>query len=220
MARPRGANYIANKTECKYFDSYRAQVALNAPTNDWSNTEYDPATANCLFAPTMGTAFNNRVGRKCWIKNIKIRGQITVDMGTADSPTCVRIIVYRDKQTNGTFAQGENVIGMGGAIPAPAAINAMNMFLNPDNFTRFEILKDKVIVIRDTNNAVGGAAGEYAVHNFKIKINKYCEVEFNAGNTGTVSDIINNSFHVIAMANGIAGAPKIQYFCRVSFKDQ
>jgi len=109
---------------------------------------------------------------------------------------------------------------MGGAIAAPSASNAMNMFLNPDNFTRFEILKDKTFAIKDTNNAVGGAAGEYAIIPFKFKINKYCEVEFNAGNTGTVTDIINNSFHVIAMANGVAGVPKIQYFCRVSFKDQ
>jgi len=219
VARTRGPN--VGRVELKCFEGARAVTSLAATTADWTNTEYDVnvgIAALCLFAPIQGNDIVNRIGRKVFMRKLKIRGVITMEGGTADSPVEVRYVVYMDTQTNATQAQGEQVLGYGGPSSIVAA-NAVHMFMNPANFGRFKILKDKVIVLKDTNLAIGGAAGQYQVVPFKCNVTLNTPVEFNSANGGTVADIVNNSLHLIAMANSAAGVPKIQYVSRVTFTD-
>jgi len=218
VARTRGP--MAGRVETKYYECFKAAANLNAVTADWTNTEYDASSpaALCLFAPQAGTGYDQRIGRKVFVKSLKIRGQITFAMGTADSPTQVRYIVYMDTQTNGTQAQGEQVLGYGGT-GAPAAANGINLMMNPANFGRFKILKDKTMTAADTNNNLASSAGQYRVLPLKCNIKVNTAVEFNAGNAGTVADIVNNSLHLIVMCNSNAGTPAIQYIARTSFTD-
>lgn len=219
VPRTRGA--LAGRVETKYYDCFKVSTNLAAVTTDWTNTEYDPASTasqNCLFAPSQGTDITQRIGRKVLMRKLKMRGQISFAMGTADSPCQVRYIIYVDTQTNGTQAQGEQVMAYAGN-GAPAAANAMNFFMSTANFGRFKILKDKTMTAVDTNPAVGGAAGQLRVLPLKCNIKLNIPVEFNAGNTGTVTDIVNNSLHIIVACNSIAGTPAIQYVSRVSFID-
>jgi len=218
VARTRGPN--VGRMELKVFEGARSITSLAATTADWTNTEYDVnvgVAALCLFAPTMGNDIVSRVGRKVFMRKLKIRGVFTMEGGTVDSPTEIRYVVYMDCQTNATQAQGEQVLGYGGPAAIVAA-NAVHMFMNPANFGRFKILKDKVIVLKDTNLVAGGA-GQYQVVPFKCNVNLNTIVNFNAGNSGTVTDIVDNSLHLIAMANGTNGVPKIQYMSRVTYTD-
>ena len=108
----------------------------------------------------------------------------------------VRIILYQDKQTNGTFAQGEDVISSG------AANNAGHMFQNPANFGRFRVLKDKTFRLHDPSISYDGTNMEQSGYSipFKFKVNfkNGILVHFNAANGGTVADIIDHSFHMLS----------------------
>lgn len=80
VARTRGA---AVAGEMKYFDCDANGIALVATTTTWpAGTMVDPLTtinlgsaavANplCLYAPTVGAALNQRIGRKILVRKIK-----------------------------------------------------------------------------------------------------------------------------------------------------
>ena len=58
--------------------------------------------------------------------------------------------------------------------------------------------------------------------NFKYSIyfKKPISVRFNATNGGTVADIVDNSFHVLATCTSTALGPNLYYNCRVCYKDK
>ena len=208
-------------TERKYFDTERTSTALNATTSNWANGEYDPATLNNLFSPSLGDDFNNRTGRKCQVLSIRIRGSIGIpqqaNQTAGDPATRIRLVLVQDKQTNGAQLNAEDVINSG------AASNARDMFQNPAFFGRFRILKDKNIVLQNPNFSYDGTNIEQAglAKDFKISMNfkKPIDVHFNTTNGGTVADIVDNSFHVIAACDDVTLAPAILYKCRVTYMD-
>lgn len=210
-------------TERKYFDSENAGITIQTKDDDWTGTEVDP-TANSLFTPVTGDDFNHRTGRKVQVLSLKIKGYLSILQNTNETQVydvpAVRIVLYQDKQTNGAQAQGENVISSG------AADDAILMFQNPANFGRFRILKDKYftmpqpMVSWDGTNIEQGGLGKPFKWNINFKIPVF--VHFNATNGGTIADIIDNSFHIIA-AKFDQGTPVdifLQYKCRTTFLDQ
>ena len=207
----------------KYFDTELALTALTAST-DWTGTEFDPTTFNTLFVPVVGAGINQRIGKGAKVYKIKIRGSIVcasqVDQTSADSGTQIRLLLVQDKQTNATQAQGEQV--MTDPTAASAAV-AVNSFQNIDNFGRFRVLKDKTIILDNSNLSWDGTNMEQAgqVRTFKINIRFKVpvSVRFNATNGGTVADIVDNSFHIIANASSTGLAPNITYQSRVCFKE-
>lgn len=221
VPRTRGA---LAQTERKYFDTFLSAKAVVAAT-DWTATEVDPATLNTLFAPVQGDDINQRVGRKVHVLKITIRGVIRVpaqaNQTASDAASCVRLILYLDKQTNGAQAQGENLMS------GPGAANALlcpNTFQSTANFGRFRVLKDLYLTMQNpalgydgTNMEVNGL-----IKPFKISINFRLPViiRFNDTNGGTVADIIDNSFHMVATATNVADlAPLLYYQCRVVYMD-
>lgn len=208
-------------SERKYFDSEVSAVALVVNATGWAGTEFDPTTLNTLFAPTTGDDFNNRTGRKVQVLSLKIRGHINVpaqaDQTAADNGLYIRMLLVQDKQTNSAQLNAEDVINSG------AANVAMNMFQNPAFFGRFRVIKDKTIQINNMNMSFDGTnieqAGFTRAFKMNIKFQKPVIVHFNATNGGTVADIIDNSFHIIANSTSIQLAPTINYKCRTTFID-
>lgn len=213
-------------TERKYFDTTLANTALVASA-DWTGTEFDPvlpANTFNLCSPAPGSAINQRIGRKIAVHAIKIRGHLNFTILTAQtavpaSPT-VRMVVFQDKQTNGTQAQGEQVMAAPGTA---AAQNAIASYQNLANFGRFRVLKDKTYVFKDgiaVNNASATTvSADYNTIPFKfnIKFRKPVIVHFNATGTALVADIVDNSFHIIANCD-ITGAG-ISYEARAIYTD-
>lgn len=211
-------------SETKYYDNQNTGTAIQAVTAaGWDTTEQDPAVALCLFAPVQGNDFNNREGRKVWLKKLKMRCIIewpaAANLTTGRTANQVRVIAYIDKQTNGTQAQGEDVIESGTKASEPC----IQEFQNPKNFGRFRVFYDKTfrepmmpISYDGTNIESSGC------HQF-FKINKTWKkpmiVHFNAGVTGTVTDIVDNSLHIIAgkYVAGNNGTVTLQYKSRCSF---
>jgi len=218
VARTPGGNIVADN---HYFDTERTVTAVTQNLASWTGTEYDPNTSAmlCLFAPVIGDDIFNRTGRKVFVKTIRINGQLSVGGETGGNspelPCSVRILVYQDKQTNASQSQGEDVISSG------AGSDALHMFSNAANFGRFRILKDKTFVLAK-NPAIAGLTGAFIANgddlHFKFDLNVKEWVNYNATNGGTVADVVDNSFHLIA--NCIAGsrAVSLTYKVRTVFE--
>jgi len=208
VARTRGWAGVA--TEMKYFDTYKASTNLTA-TADWSTSRMDPA-ADTLFSPAQGDDIINRTGRKAKIVSVKVRGQVRMIAGLTTAAQKCRIMLVLDKQTNGAAVQGSSVLGV--LSGAPGTENGVNIFMNPANFGRFIILKDKTFITQPSD-----ALGNYRIFNFKFTFKGEIMTNFNVNGAGTVADIVDNSLHIYANCNEVTGQPQIAYFCRVGFVD-
>jgi len=232
VATARGA---AVTGEMKYFDCDQQGVALTLLTTTWpAGTVIDPATtinlgsaavANplTLCVPTVGAALNQRVGRKIRIHKVKIHGTLSIApqaaQAAADAASKVRIVLVLDQQTNAAQMTGASLFN-----DASAAASTVNTFQNPNFFGRFRVLKDKMFQLSNMNiaqDAVGNLFQQGAKINFKFAVNfkDPIEVHFNATNGGTVADIVDNSFHIVAGADQITYAPAVSYYSRVCYKD-
>lgn len=222
--------------EPKMFDCELAGTALSTVTTTWvAGTQKDPsttinlgsaavATPLCLFAPTVGAAFNQRIGRSVLVTKIRIRGEIYAGSQAAqnavDSVAYTRLILVQDQQTNGAQMTGAQLMNDAGA-----AGTTINSFQNPNNFGRFRVLKDKIIALQNPNftgtpgsNNIAQAA---LVRPFKMNISfrEPIKVQFNAVNGGTVADVVDNSFHIFCACDDVTLIPSITYYSRVVYKE-
>lgn len=216
VSRTPGGNLVADN---HYFDTERSLTSVSALDTGWSAAALDPDTTAmlCLFAPVIGDDISNRSGRKTFIKKIRITGRITCAAQTAqaagDAPFVIRMVVFEDAQTNATQATGDLVLAQGNAT------NAIAMGMSTVNFGRFRILKEKTMTFK--SEPLAGLTGAFVnsgvnrPFKFSIKVNKY--VNFNAQNGGTVADIVDNSYHFIALCTNNAMAPQLQYKVRTVF---
>lgn len=240
VARTRGA---AVTGEMKYFDCARSNVNLPAVTTTWpAGAMVDPSTTInlgaaavgtplCLFAPTVGSALNQRVGRSVLVRKIKVRGQLlsstlqTAAAGYApDDSNKVRLMLVQDTQTNA--AQMTAAALMNDASDAATTINS---YQNPNNFGRFRVLKDKEVTFQNPNFTVSETAAASfnayqggLIRHFKWTINfkTPVKVHFNATNGGTVADIVDNSFHIVAATTSTTNVNiGISYYSRVAYKE-
>lgn len=237
VARTRGA---AVTGEMKYFDCELSNSVISAVTTTWvAGTMADPATTInlgsaavatplCLFAPIVGAALNQRIGRQVNIMKLKLNGTIVVNAQTAqtafDQPNKVRLMLVQDTQTNAAQMTGAQLMR-----DASTGTTTINSFQNPDNFGRFRVLKDKTINLQNPNTQSLSATNatfeqQGFLINFKMNylFKKPVLVHFNATNGGTVADVVDNSLHfVIGGISAGAGtlAPLVSYYSRVSFKE-
>lgn len=218
--------------EMKYFDTELPSTAIAAST-DWTGTEYDPTTTNegtpvanplTLCVPKVGSAINQRIGREIKLHKLKIRGSIIVpaqqNQTAPDGGHIIRVILAQDMQTNSTQMQGEQL------MQAPVTANATQAvleFQSLANFGRFRVLKDKMFKVENPNISYDGTNMEQQglIFHFKWTVNfrEPVKIRFNATNGGTFSDIVDNSFHILANSNGTALAPTLTYNCRACYKE-
>lgn len=221
VARTRGAQV---QGEMKYFDTLLNAVAIPAST-DWTATELDPTTYLTLFAPIVGAGVDQRIGKSVKVLKIRIRGTIDVppqvNQVAGDYASNVRIILHQDMQTNSAQAQGEQVM----TPPATAAaLLAVNSFQNINNFGRFRVLKDKMFTLQNPATSWDGTnleqQGISRCFKFNVKFKFPVVVRFNATNGGTIADIVDNSFHLLATVGANANlVPVLTYYSRVYYKE-
>lgn len=196
------------KADMKYFSSTRAGVAMAETTTSWAGGEVDPATLNTLFAPVQGSGISDRIGRKVYVRKIKIRGYLSygpfanaaVVQGTGEA----RLILVQDMQTNATQLNAEDVM----AASATAAVsNQLCTYQNLGFFGRFKVLKDKMFFfgtgVAASNQAATTISTDYQSKPFKwnITFKKPVLVHYNAANGGTIADVVDHSWHIIGLCN-------------------
>jgi len=205
--------------ENHYFDTQRESTAIQSSATTWAGAEADPNTSAmlCLFAPVIGDDIFNRSGRRVLVKKIRITGKITVPAQTAqtaqDAAASCRLVCYQDMQTNATQATGDLVLLQG------AANGAVNMGMNVANLGRFRVLKEKVILLNppDYSGLTTAFVAAGRVYHFKMNLKINVFVNYNATNGGTVADIVDNSFHFLALTNTNPLAAVLEYKVRTVF---
>lgn len=210
----------AADSENHYFDTERVTGAVPFSLSTWAASNLDPNTSAmlCLFAPTIGDDISSRTGRKIFVKSIRIRGAVTyaaqATQTLCDEGLYVRIVCFKDKQTNTGQATGDLVLSQG------AASDAVFFAMSLANLGRFEILKEKIILVSEAP-LVAGLTTAYVqpggIRPFKMSIKLNDVVHYNATNGGTVADVVDNSYHIIALCNNQSLAPAISYKARTVF---
>lgn len=216
---PRTYGRVAVQGEMKYFDSNKAPTAI-VQASDWTGTEQDPTTLNTLFVPEKGAGINERIGRKVNLLKLRVKGTVIVAPQGAqtagDARAVIRLALVQDMQTNATQVQGEEVFD--GTTGTGAT--AVNAFQSLENLGRFKVLKDKHVVLQNPN-AIDTDKQQGLARTFKwdVIFSKPVSVSFNATNGGTVADIVDNSFHVLANTDSTNLVPQISYVARCYYKE-
>lgn len=225
----RAGGALVMTAEKKYFDSQLIAGTVPSATSWDATTQLDPDTTpvaniDCLFAPVVGAAINQRIGRKVAVNKITIKGSMRVAPDdaatTADAANTVRLILFQDKQTNGAQVVPSSLIQ---ALTA-AQSSAVFGFQSTANFGRFRVLKDKYFNFSNPNGFYDGMAGNQQglLKHFKMTVHfkKPVIVHFNAVNGGTVADVVDNSFHLAANSdNNTDLSISLTYTCRVVYTD-
>lgn len=206
--------------EKKFFDATKAATLITA-TTDMASLEFDPATLNCLNAPTQGTGASNRDGDFYRISQVQVSGIITCavqgDQVTADLAPVVRIYLVQDKFTNGNQLNSEDVF----TNPSGLTAQCCNPLRVIKNEQRFKILDSTSIQIVPPTMSFDGTnveqSGQTASWYLSYKWPRGLKVLCIA-NGGTIADIRDNSLHIIACCNSSNSAPNISYNSRIRFR--
>lgn len=159
-----------------------------------------------------GNGESNRVGRKCVIKKINLRGELLLPSQTsiANGTNTIRVIVYLDKQCNGATATVTNILQSADE----------RSFNNLSNSQRFRILKDWFVAINSTYSTSLTTFGTGPMQKI-LTMNKKCNIpiEF-SGTTSNISSISSNNIGVMAICSNVGSSnPTIVLTSRVRFSD-
>lgn len=197
--------------ENKYVDyEYSANISENI-----AGSEADPATALSLSSIAQGDSQVQRDGRKATIRSVHVRGAVNLqaDDTVTFQPRNVRLLLLVDKQTNGAQFNAEDVL----ETPVSSA-NDPFIFRNLEYAKRFHVLKDIMIDLKPdaiSTTSYGSTTESFEMHHF---FKNGLPVTF-TNTSATVSDIMDNSIHMIAVASTASGgnAATLVYSSRVRF---
>lgn len=200
--------------ENKYIDQ---EVNASTLTTTWTGGEHDPAN-NCLNAVSQGDGESSRDGRKYVIKSVHIRGYISrnvIEGSVNPNPDEIATIaLVLDTQTNSNQLNAEDVMADATTITSPFT------FRNLEYSQRFRVLKYKMLKVPIAQTSTYAAANNF--NNPEVKVPFSMNVSFPVpikvicnGTTAGVSDISDNSLHIIAC--GTSTGLAITYASRVRF---
>jgi len=221
VPRTRG---VYDAGEMKYFDTFVASANLRVGV-DWTGSELDPATYLNLCNPIQGAGINQRIGKMAKLYKIKVKGFLVApaqqNAANGLAGQAIRVLLVQDMQSNSTQMTGTQLM-TSTALGARVAVQA---YQNSDNFGRFRVLKEKMVVINAQCVDYDGNANQHDIWGvtvpFKMTLSfkKPIEVHFNSTNGGTIADVIDHSFHIVANTDTTDLQVNITYNCRCSFKE-
>jgi len=184
--------YTPNSEELKVFDTVLSAYPLNT-TGSVTN----------VFLPQLGSDMNQRVGRKCCIKSIYLRGYAFIQgafpdpivSGVSAPAQLQRLMFIWDTQPNGSLPAITDILNTSTSASQ----------LNINNRDRFKILMDKAWVqgpfIYNTGAGVAVASGQNVSQPLKKYKRLNLETIFNATNGGTIADIASGSLLVVTIGS-------------------
>jgi len=191
--------YAPTGTELKFLDT------------SWNDTTV--AATGEVILPSVnlipqGVTESQRIGRKCIIRSISLRYviQIKPTTNTNNTDDGVRLILFQDKQCNGTAATVTDLLKTADYLS----------FNNLSNKERFKVLADKFVDVHST--AGGGSTatfGELGVTK-SLYIKCYIPIEFSS-TTGAITEIRSNNIGVLLISDSADTA--CEGLVRVRFSD-
>ncbi len=180
----RAGYYKASENEKKFLDQTILDASLTSAATFF----------NLNIVPQNDTE-SGRVGRKIFIKNLRLRLSLVLGAATAISNTSetVRCLLVHDKQTNGAQMVATDLL----------ETDSFLSLRNLANQERFNVLYDKTFVIQTSGAAPTGAALGFAVSAKYLKINKKINLSIEYDNsltTGAVSTQRSNSLWWVTLS--------------------
>jgi len=194
----------------------RARRGLMLARGEWKSIDVADSRATdttgglqLLNGCARGDDIAERTGRQIMIRSIDILGWYSVTAATGTDQVQRFLVVY-DKQTNAAAMTIAQLFG----APAAAMLPVTHPIL--ENRTRFVVLYDSGPVVL---NATAEAGSRVPFHWYKA-IN--LPVTFNAGDAGTVADIVTGSIYAVCVGSNVAGvtAGAINYESRIRYEDK
>lgn len=207
--------------ERKFYDTNLASTALVAPT-DASGAEFDPSATSMISTPAVGDGEQNRDGKRINILSVEVTGSVAQNgLETQPSPPTgqkVYVALVLDTQSNAAQMNSEDCFKNTNA----AAITAISPLRNLLFAQRFRVLKSQVLDLTPvtvSHFAVDSFSwgGTFKTFKWYLRFPKGLPVNFNAGTTASIANVIDNSLHIIAYTNTTTGAPTIAYNARIRF---
>lgn len=198
-----GSHSDNTTTEIKFNDVVVAQSACA-----------DTGTVVLLNGTAQGLdALGDRVGRKIMMKRLRYHGSVsctvanlTSGTGYAGNSNVIRVLLVYDRQTGGAAPTWGNIITTSGGFNAPLGMYDVS------NLDRFEILSDRMIPLCEAGPNIGMFSLDVVVH---------LETRYNAGSTGTVSDIVSGGLFMAFADSNVNGTATtlLSFVSRVEFTD-
>jgi len=191
--------YKGKGAELKFFDT--------ALSFSFDATGEVPATGQLSLIP-QGVTESTRVGRKCVIKSIQIRGTAFNNDATV-SDTDAYIYIVQDTQCNGAAAAVTDVL---------TSNNMGTALVNLENSERFRILR-RIPLHLQTGAGVAAAFGDMSKQvNLYMKCNIPLEFDSSAS-TGAIGTIRSNNVFLLAGTSGTDDKTAFAGTCRLRFSD-
>lgn len=185
--------------EHKFFDT---TLSFNFDT-----TLEVPATGQLCLIP-QGVTESTRVGRKCTIKSILLKGALAfVPAAAANATSTGYMWLILDKQTNGAAAAASDVF---------SNVTTQSALRNLANSSRFKILKK----FKFTFNSGAGVTTAYNNVSMPFECYKRLNIplEFSS-TTGAITELKSNNLFLMAGADFTDDLIQMAGVCRVRFID-
>ena len=206
--------------EKKFYDTFLSGAAILAPS-DCTGAEYDPSTTSMISTPATGDGEQNRDGKQIVCDYVEIKGAIHANgrEGEANPPGACDIFIalVLGTQTNGARMNSEDCFKNTSNNAMSNATPLRNLLFGG----RFRILKSEVINFDNMGVTQNGAdnfcwSGLHKSFSWYVPL-KGLKINFNAGTTSSVANVIDNSLHIIAFATSTVCAPLLTYNARLRF---
>lgn len=200
--RRRRYAYPSIKQEPKFYDTSLASTSITYDPG-FASLEMDPSITSMISTPAVGDSEQNRDGKKIVITQVEIKGSVVKgvqynNQSGIDDFGQVWVALVLDTQTNNLQMNSEDCFkSIGGATVA------MQPFRNLLFGNRFRILKMKRFTFNSGfwSGAAPNISQEGQGRLFTIFKKLRLPVNFNAGTSASVSNVLDNSLHVIAWAS-------------------
>jgi len=204
--------------EKKFYDTALADTAISSATA-LTGGVMDPSATSMISTPVQGDGEQNRDGKRIVIDSLIFKAHVS-NSGTATEavnglPTKVFLAIVLDTQTNGAIMTSEACFK---SLAAQAASN-VDVMKNLLSGKRFRILKSQVFDL--TQNGAYAAAANFASNGVARTVDWYIPfkgglpVNFNAGTSANIANVVDNSIHVVAFTTTSA---ELGYNARIRFQ--
>jgi len=205
--------------EKKFYDTALGDTAIAADTG-LASGEYDPSATSMISTPTQGDGEQQRDGKRITIDSLILKGHVVRPATEAAADPLesqkVFVAVVLDTQSNGAQMDSEACFK---SLAASARFNCEPL-KNLLSGSRFRILKSQVFDL--TPIGLTGAVATYAFGGVQREFDWYIPfkgglpVNFNAGTTASIANVVDNSIHVIAFSTATGNF--IGYNARIRFQ--
>ncbi len=206
--------------ELKFYDTKLAAASISAST-DATASEYNPSTTSMISTPAVGDAEDDRDGKHIIVKSCHIIGNVSVGVGTnqvaANLPATGFVALVHDTMTSGAEVNSEDV------FKNLSGVSTFNNDLHRNLLfgKRFKVLKMFRFNLLGgnmwdgTNTEMFGQSRrfEWWIPSLNMHVN------FNAGTTASVANVVDNSLQMLAFTsnNTDQPLPVLDYTARIRF---